>query len=1342
MPRQDDPLNTEKKSSLESTPQPKHLRWGRALLWVLLSLVVVLALLVGLVSFMLKSDRVHQYLLTAIQKQASDKLGVQVTLKNFTLHPSTLSVDIYGLLVQGAAPYANPPILQLDHAGAGIRIVSFLQRRWYLDQVTVDRPVIRAFSDANGITNIPTPKSSDSSSSSTNIFDLGVRHALLAGGEFYYNDKKAVLAADLHNLDFRAAFNPNGEQYSGTVSYENGHLQSGTLDTIPHNLQAEFDATRSAFHLRQSKLTSGGSQLTLTATVNNYNNPIVDARYDALVDASEVRRILKNDSVPSGIIHTNGVLRYQNDGTARPAIEAVVLTGDLDSKGLAVRTPSLRAQVDAIAAHYSLQNGNAIVENIGARLLGGQLTGSAKMQHVGGNNSSSEVQAVLRSISLAQLKRLAPVSPATKDLTVGGVLNAELGATWGATINDLVATTKATLHGSVARVGVPTSLPIEGLINGSYTNRDQAVALKKSYLRFPQSTLTMDGAVSNNSALAVNFDSRDLHELDTLATIVTPATPGQPAAPLGLAGTASFKGLVRGSTEKPHLTGQLQVANLQVKGSSWRIVRTDVDASPSLVALRNAVLEPLSHGHIGLNASSGLRDWSYTNTSPIEIDLTASQIDVGEFAKIAGSQVPVTGTLAANIKVHGTELNPVGQGDVTVLQAKIQNETLQSTKLTFVGTGQEVRTNLAIVLAAGTLKADATIRPREQTYQAVVATDGIRLDQLETLKAGNVNAIGSLTFRATGQGSFKDPQATATMQIPRLEVQHQVITGIVLQATVANHVASATLNSQAINTSIQAKAKVNLEGDYYTEATVDTQAIPLQPLAAIFASDQAGELSGQTELHGNLKGPLKDKTRLEAHVTIPMLKVAYGSSIQLAAAAPIHADFINSVLTVQRSKITGTSTDLEFQGTIPTVGNAPVSLLLLGTVNLEIAQLFSPDTRSSGQLRFNINSYGARTDPNVEGQIEVVDASYASGDLPVGLQHGNGTLTLTKDRLNITKFEGTVGGGKLTAQGGVAYRPALQFNMGLAARGIRLLYPQGMRESIDADVALSGTPDNALLGGQVRLNEISFTPDFDLTSFAGQFSGGATPPPAQGFTQNLRLNIGLSSTSGINLVSRTLSIAGNANLQVRGTAAQPVILGRVNLSGGDIIINNERFVLAGGTIQFVNPAETQPVVNVSLDTTIQEYNIHLRFNGPVDQLRTNYASDPALPAADIINLLAFKKTNEAGVDDPATSVNQSAQNLVASQVSSQITSRVSKIAGISQLSIDPVLGGSQTGPGAKITIQQRVTGNLYVTFSSDVTSTQSQVITGQYRVSPRLSLSGTRDQNGGFAVDARIKKAW
>jgi hypothetical protein len=91
-----------------------------------------------------------------------------------------------------------------------------------------------------------------------------------------------------------------------------------------------------------------------------------------------------------------------------------------------------------------------------------------------------------------------------------------------------------------------------------------------------------------------------------------------------------------------------------------------------------------------------------------------------------------------------------------------------------------------------------------------------------------------------------------------------------------------------------------------------------------------------------------------------------------------------------------------------------------------------------------------------------------------------------------------VGGGTITAQGGVTYRPNLVFDLGLSARDVRMLYPQGMRESIYANLRLAGTTENAVLGGAVNLADISFTPAFDLTNFISQVSGGTSPPPSQG----------------------------------------------------------------------------------------------------------------------------------------------------------------------------------------------------------------------------------------------------
>ena len=128
------------KPTQESGQRRPHSRLWKVAAWAVIS-VVALAVVTGIaVTVVLHSARFHNYVLATVQKRASESIGTQVQLQNFALHLSNLSLDLYGLTVHGADPYPNPPLLQVAHAEVGIRIVSVLRRKWYLDNFIVDQP--------------------------------------------------------------------------------------------------------------------------------------------------------------------------------------------------------------------------------------------------------------------------------------------------------------------------------------------------------------------------------------------------------------------------------------------------------------------------------------------------------------------------------------------------------------------------------------------------------------------------------------------------------------------------------------------------------------------------------------------------------------------------------------------------------------------------------------------------------------------------------------------------------------------------------------------------------------------------------------------------------------------------------------------------------------------------------------------------------------------------------------------------------------------------------------------------------------------------------------------------
>jgi translocation and assembly module TamB len=168
---------------------------------------------------------------------------------------------------------------------------------------------------------------------------------------------------------------------------------------------------------------------------------------------------------------------------------------------------------------------------------------------------------------------------------------------------------------------------------------------------------------------------------------------------------------------------------------------------------------------------------------------------------------------------------------------------------------------------------------------------------------------------------------------------------------------------------------------------------------------------------------------------------------------------------------------------------------------------------------------------------------------------------------------------------------------------------------------------------------------------------------------------------------------------------------------------------------------------VEATTTIQQYEITLNFNGQASKMSLSYRSDPPLPANDIITLLAMGQTSsEAGLRTGSTSqTGMGASALLSEAISSQLGGRVERLFGITRFRVDPGLAGVGTSSSgqnaaARVTVEQQVTPNLTVTYVSNVSSTQQQVIQVEYNVTRNISVVALRDQNGTFGVDIKFKK--
>jgi len=167
--------------------------------------------------------------------------------------------------------------------------------------------------------------------------------------------------------------------------------------------------------------------------------------------------------------------------------------------------------------------------------------------------------------------------------------------------------------------------------------------------------------------------------------------------------------------------------------------------------------------------------------------------------------------------------------------------------------------------------------------------------------------------------------------------------------------------------------------------------------------------------------------------------------LKIGIASAIHADYADSVLTLQPAEIRGTGTSLRIQGKLPIGGNATPTLEANGSVDVRILKIVAPDVESSGTLALEVHASGSAASPQIQGQMQFKDISLTTADAPLGVEKLNGTVDITSDHLQVSKMTGQVGGGQVSVGGSIAYKPALQFNLALQGKSVRLRYPDGLR---------------------------------------------------------------------------------------------------------------------------------------------------------------------------------------------------------------------------------------------------------------------------------------------------------
>ena len=938
-------------------------------------------------------------------------------------------------------------------------------------------------------------------------------------------------------------------------------------------------------------------------------------------------------------------------------------------------------------------------------------------------------------------------------------------------------TADANVTGTVGNPRGAASLHIaQGSIKDEpFDNIDGQVNLEDQLVTIPAVSIV-------SGAARVNLNAEFHHPRDSFAT-------GQLHAHLR-SNQVDLTRLHTLQKERPNTAGQVQVdadlaANLSQNGNQTEFLPSSVNADLTARGLR---FEGQNYGDFTAMARTSGQTVNYNVTSdfagsdlrvngntqlvrgyPTNADASLARLPIERVLSLAKQNIPAKGTLSGSAHFAGTVENPEGNVNLDLANAVLYDEPLDHVRLH--GTYAESYVDLPqLEVTEGPSRIEVTARfdHAPQNLQAGNVQFHVNSSRLDLARIRNAQKMrpgigGTLQISANGAGTLNQTGARVAFREMNADIAAKGITAqgknfgdLTLTAHTNGGRVDFALDSNLAGAAVHGNGNTQLGGDYPVTAKVTFDNVAwsrLQPLVGQGgAPDFEATAAGQIEVSGPLTKTDELRGSLQLNHAVlqsePQPGTA-GNQVVFQNDGPITATLDKGVARIQSLHMRGPKTDLQANGTL-TLQSKAVTASVKANSDLEMLQQFSREIVSSGNLALSADVRGTTANPQVNGRIELHDISLNYTEVRNGITKANGVVQFNGNSAVVQNLTAEVGGGKIVLGGSASYANGPRFALHANATKVRVRVQQGLSVVVDTNIQLTGGAKASQASGTVTVNQITYASTSDvgsiLTKAAPPVENASTPSP---LLDNMKLDIQARTSPGLIVqadMAENLSL--DANLQVRGTASHPGVQGRVNVNSGQLVFFSSTYNVNPGSISFFNPIRIQPVLNLSLETQAKGVDVTLRVNGPIDNMKLSYTSDPPLQFQEIVNLLATGKTPTS---DPNVLANQPSQPpqsfeqmgesaIVSKAIADPVASRLQRVFGVSQLKIDPTFTSGSDVPQARVTLQQRISNNMTFNYVTALNDPNSQIIKVQWDVNPQWSAVVNRDQNGIVSVRLTYKK--
>lgn len=989
-----------------------------------------------------------------------------------------------------------------------------------------------------------------------------------------------------------------------------------------------------------------------------------------------------------------------------------------------------KLEIGQTTGKLGIDNNKATLSSLKTNLLGGEA--DLELELALTNNNKSNLQTKFRQIDSFELVKLGKEG---QSLPVNGLISGDANLSWpGTNFLKVTGELKAIAEGQASKDlnQLPLTANLQVLANqGNLT-------IKPLIAKLGEINLTAQAEFSpQNNLLKAEYkiDTKNSEELLVLAKNLKLLDQNLLDLKPNLTGDLQAIGQINGQLDKLTVESDIEVGQLGFQENKFKDLSGKLKLNPDEVSFVIYKLFDSQGGFMQLDFQQKVND---KNSGQIKADFTNFYV---QFYQPNTTQELFAGQINGRVELSQLAEKPLGIAELNLKNSRLATQPTESVDIQISLANQIAKiNNLSLKLPAGIINTQGSVNLQTNDFQLVSQTTQLDLSKLniENPLQGKVNAIVSLNGNPKDLSQLQlDLQAesdnlkTIDTQLGRLSIQawsdnqghiRSEITSYLIASQPQKIFASLTLNKEGYPLEIESELN---------KLDVALLLAAIQPQAAKNDAIHSS-ITGKLNFKGKILNDKGEFNLVNFEGGLNLSNASFKLAEQtLNIETPTNIDFEAGKLCLDRLRIFSGDSDFNIAGQLALMDKNNLDFTAKGIINLKDFNSLVPNTLLNGSILLDAKLTGTPEKPQLVGQMMLNKIGLSQDDLPIQFTNGNGLIVFGSERILLDNFSIKANDGQVNTKGRVdltAFQPN-KFQADLVINNVNLIY-QGASLTVGGDLALSGTPTDQLIKGNIKVLEASYLKPFDTNTFNTKINSADEGIGTKSLFSP-RLDINVDADSSIVVQNPQINTVASATLSLTGKIDNPNLIGRINLEGGSVIFRKERYDITEGILDLPGGV-LLPNVNLLAEGEVNTYRVFIRFSGPIDQIDLELESEPVLTRTEILTLITTGRPDATGGEqqDLATTGLNTGANLLAQEfISKPFGRKAEQLLGLNQFQIDPIIRANEN-PSARLTLGRQIIPKLSFTYSTSLASSNDQAIILEYNLSNRFSSLFSFTQGG------------